>query len=863
MRKQFVHWLFFCLALVSAGVVEAQTKDFTLKLDNYRGDVQWEQSYDKITWTNITGASTANFTTQPSKTTYYRAKITEQGCSPIYSGVKAAFIQDKAIISARLITGKIVLPSGSVINPESLTAFSTLDSCKIRQDSSFELLIADTIKENLLFAVDGKGDILMLGYFIGSQTQYLITTESTGIALLMIYPFQKPIATEKKPTLINQFKSDTSFQKLQDEINKVIKGSGKLFSETNKDLADASLVLLKRDYNKIRLRNAEGKPQFRITGSTVAVDNLGSYTFVGGIYKMPENINVKPFMVAGSILYNSSFLKYGRPAEYKLDKDDMDFIRTFDLSSFGYQNTKYEIRLRSGLAFDNSDEDKLALDENTYELTMTLFELISPDISNITNNDCRSAVISSLKSHISSAVALNPKTNLIKDVYDPFLTETYTTLVDCNNDVNPFFKFFKYVFKVINLYKQLEGLEKVSFGYFDWVNGDKKRDYCSILYENKAVDCFIVKSQTSLKQEYFTGDSVKIEILTEADPKYYPYETGNPKSVDFYWIDLKGGGGFERVPSGPVYQGKTNLSGKASINWFMPCTAGEVKAGVTFGISHPYTPPDNLFATKTVIPDLITVSSNNEQVGSPSKDLEYPLFIFVKYGNGLTDILPKSYYSVSWKNIKGTGSVRETSPDNISYYWKLGPEEGEQVMEATITAKYCNWPIKSNVIIFKATTALDTLAILQSQTWKSTEALWMNFQLGAWNDFSDDVGPCGTISYQMVFEEIYTTFVPSGDFKWSFKGSYKGDSLVNDSTCQIVRVEWNNKTEAIPLAWKWEYIPSLKIVRVTNTDDDDALDLVKGENFDFQIISLTETEIEILGTMPYSGAVTRLKLRPK
>jgi hypothetical protein len=46
-----------------------------------------------------------------------------------------------------------------------------------------------------------------------------------------------------------------------------------------------------------------------------------------------------------------------------------------------------------------------------------------------------------------------------------------------------------------------------------------------------------------------------------------------------------------------------------------------------------------------------------------------------------------------------------------------------------------------------------------------------------------------------------------------------------------------------------------------HTDNGDALDLVKEENFDFQIISLTSTEIEIRGVIPFTGAVTHLKLK--
>ncbi|HOV12189.1 MAG TPA: hypothetical protein PLL90_10550, partial [Bacteroidales bacterium] len=81
------------LLIVAPWVLPAQTFVYLndtafLELQGMQyGGLQWQQSADTITWTDISGATGNNFPLVPSQSYFYRAKVNSGTCLPFYSDV--------------------------------------------------------------------------------------------------------------------------------------------------------------------------------------------------------------------------------------------------------------------------------------------------------------------------------------------------------------------------------------------------------------------------------------------------------------------------------------------------------------------------------------------------------------------------------------------------------------------------------------------------------------------------------------------------------------------------------------------------------------------------------------------------------
>ena len=54
---------------------------------NARGEIQWEQSVDTNSWSDLDGETNPTLTLLAEKNAYFRARISEPGCDQIYSDV--------------------------------------------------------------------------------------------------------------------------------------------------------------------------------------------------------------------------------------------------------------------------------------------------------------------------------------------------------------------------------------------------------------------------------------------------------------------------------------------------------------------------------------------------------------------------------------------------------------------------------------------------------------------------------------------------------------------------------------------------------------------------------------------------------
>ncbi|HSI90827.1 MAG TPA: DUF1566 domain-containing protein [Adhaeribacter sp.] len=68
----------------------------TLNLGASRGAIQWQQSADQTTWTNIAGATASTTTLVAANPLYLRAMVTDGTCAPVYSDVTQLIIQAPA-----------------------------------------------------------------------------------------------------------------------------------------------------------------------------------------------------------------------------------------------------------------------------------------------------------------------------------------------------------------------------------------------------------------------------------------------------------------------------------------------------------------------------------------------------------------------------------------------------------------------------------------------------------------------------------------------------------------------------------------------------------------------------------------------
>ncbi len=80
----------------ATAICSGNTTDLTLT--GFTGSIQWQSSPNNSTWTPITGAIAANFTTSAlTSTTYFRAVVTSGGCSAVNSNVLTVTVTSVAV----------------------------------------------------------------------------------------------------------------------------------------------------------------------------------------------------------------------------------------------------------------------------------------------------------------------------------------------------------------------------------------------------------------------------------------------------------------------------------------------------------------------------------------------------------------------------------------------------------------------------------------------------------------------------------------------------------------------------------------------------------------------------------------------
>jgi uncharacterized protein (TIGR02145 family) len=103
--------VFISLAGYSQMMLSARTihkhcpqENVVLKVDQFRGEIQWQQTNDGGNWKNIPGARTGSFVIDPSIETAYRAAIAYGNCDTIYSDTLLVIVETKLVPSVSVST---------------------------------------------------------------------------------------------------------------------------------------------------------------------------------------------------------------------------------------------------------------------------------------------------------------------------------------------------------------------------------------------------------------------------------------------------------------------------------------------------------------------------------------------------------------------------------------------------------------------------------------------------------------------------------------------------------------------------------------------------------------------------------------
>ncbi|CAM3380310.1 hypothetical protein FLCH110379_00150 [Flavobacterium chungbukense] len=99
----FLQIIFMCQSLKAQTIYKGDNIELSLAA-GYRGNIQWQESGDGISWSNIAGGTVNNLIVSPLLNTQYRAVVTEMACDPIYTTVRSVLVSNDSGISVNAPT---------------------------------------------------------------------------------------------------------------------------------------------------------------------------------------------------------------------------------------------------------------------------------------------------------------------------------------------------------------------------------------------------------------------------------------------------------------------------------------------------------------------------------------------------------------------------------------------------------------------------------------------------------------------------------------------------------------------------------------------------------------------------------------
>lgn len=705
-----------------AGWAQGNTETLTLKVSAPVGAIQWEQSADNVLWEPIFGATSDKLELVPKNTTYYRAKIVEAGCAPVFTDVKAAIIFDDVMATAKFVTGRIEMPQETSVTLAELSVSSVLDSSPVNSEGVFTLLIPDNSPENILLVTNSREETILLSKTIGNHSNPVVSAESSALAFLIMYPYMDPISAEEKAELMDLYKSDPEFDVLEQLISGMNISGDDLFSASNTAISGLVNSILERAAMKpdsrINLRTASDDQPITLehgaSRSSFRITNKSGHSFSGIITEKESGDTLKHFTVAGNSLDGLPVVK--NVAEFFFG---LEFTKTSDETDFKdspiYEPGEYIINMRSGLSPELGVVNTNALATNVFVLSSLAINNLSDFTSfkfaaNTSQAECLGGIVKRMiEIHKYPLLYEKNKTDITGDILIPILRSFAKTYGDCVTGTSQSGKFFSNLFGIFNVFEKIKNLAETGKFVTGWVSSPSSLELCQVYdSQRNAYSCFVLEqvgmtNQKGTAKEQFNAcqDTVTLRVKTVEDEKYYPNTNKPLEGITLNW---ETNGQFDAFyPGGQKsFETVTDENGEAEVKWWFSVPNQPVKATAFYKIGEKNLRQSDFITNTTNPKGELKKSAGDVQTGSVDEPLENPLIIYITDEHGFLDLDD----FVITPEITGGGKVEldlgELNAAFYHYKWTLGSEENEQKVAFTAVSKECNWEIEPNPIIFTA-----------------------------------------------------------------------------------------------------------------------------------------------------------------
>jgi hypothetical protein len=220
------------------------------------------------------------------------------------------------------LTGAIIFPSGSIIQPSNVTILSSTDNSSIK-DGEYGLDVSGLFEAT--FVNNSDGDVVMMGYkYPGGSKD--ITAKSTVLGLVMMSPIALELSDTGKVSLINEVLNNSLFNLLESQVESKIVAGENLFDENDIAFIDNLKTLFSSSLNKSSFKKEEKElpVQMAFAGRDFVFTNSGkAYTTLIEVYKddiLEDYITVEGVQIVATSLdeiINDKGAITESPVEYK------------------------------------------------------------------------------------------------------------------------------------------------------------------------------------------------------------------------------------------------------------------------------------------------------------------------------------------------------------------------------------------------------------------------------------------------------------------------------------------------------------------------------------------------------------------
>lgn len=625
----------------------------------------------------------------------------------IQPGKKINLTQSLKIgMGVQTVSSKVILPEQATMNIKDVTVYSFLHKVTPDQNGDFKIAVQAGKSEDVLLATNKSGNTMFLKYLTDTTTDFSVSSESTALALLLLYPLQVPVLPEQKKELTTLYRSQPEFGQLITEVASICNAEKDLFDSTNDNLINLLNTLISKNPNSGRNKPMtvnsvqEDKGPVSIESSdngTVVFSNSAIVSYTAQIYRIKDNTPVgAPFTIAGEGLRGNSILKLIVTILKDFDTDETADQRSINLAGKGQTPGEYGIKITSGdPALGNEPLNMIATQENVIEMLSNVLGNLIPglnDAADIIQAQCFKDIVKTVVNAASYLNILNAvqKNDIIWEYIKPMVLNIGEDLAQttgkCTKDeyqnqlISKLFKYANIIDKALPL---------IQYGS-SWATNRKTITGCQFLDEDLTTsDCFLVKFAT-VQENTRVCKTLSLKASTVQNEQYYPYVNGIVGYRNIKWYALNGG--IFPSANSSIVTAKTDNLGDALIDWQAPSIEMDAKVKVAAQLNGLDFTKDE-FDTKTSKYDIAPFMTGGGQDGEINKVLpkDITLLLTDQTGGAIPEAIPYDNYTVKY-DVFGGGAItlKDVSGGIVTYEWKLGPDVGQQSVNFTIISKPCD-----------------------------------------------------------------------------------------------------------------------------------------------------------------------------